>query len=191
MSENDPHIMRRPDKLMESAEAEELLANGFCGRMGTVGEDGYPYVVPLLYVRMGDEIWVHNTASRGHLRTNVDHDSRVCFEVDESGEVFPYGRFDCDTSVSYRSVIAFGRIRIVEDRDEKTRFCSELMHKYANTEWDRPKDFFPRLDEITVYAISVERMTGKKTPLPDSGKRWPALDRTRTPHIGPPAQSNP
>ena len=96
-----------------------MIARGYCGRLGTVGPDGSPYVVPLLYVWIDGEIWVHNTRAPGHLRVNVDHEPRVCFEIDEPGEVFAYGRFECDTSVAYRSVIAFGRIRVIEDQTSK------------------------------------------------------------------------
>src|SRR5579872_2044674 len=128
---SSPPQVRRTDKLMTDEQIEETIARGFCGRLGTVGADGWPYIVPLLYVWMDGTLYVHNTRARGHLRQNVDHDARVCFEVDEPGEVFAYGRFECDTSVSYRSVIAFGTIRVVEEDDEKARFCSELMRKYA------------------------------------------------------------
>jgi nitroimidazol reductase NimA-like FMN-containing flavoprotein (pyridoxamine 5'-phosphate oxidase superfamily) len=103
---------------------------------------------------------VHNTSARGHLRGNVDHDCRVCFEVDEPGEVFPHGRFECDSALAYRSVVAFGHIRVVDERAAKTAFFEALMDKYGDPGWSRPKGFFPRLDEVTVYAIAIERMTG-------------------------------
>jgi uncharacterized protein len=181
-----PPPLRRADKAMSDERARSMLETGFSGRLGTVGEDGWPYVVPLLYVWMDGQVYVHNSRSRGHLRQNVDHDPRVCFEVDEPGEVFAYGRFECDTSVAYRSVIAFGRIRIVEDREEQARFCSELMRKYGDPSWERPRAFFPRLDEITVYAITIERLTGKETPLPAVARRWPAVDQTKSPNVVPP-----
>lgn len=38
-----------------------------------------------------------------------------------------------------------------------------------------------RLDQVTVYAIGVERMTGKETLLPPPENRWPAVDETGTP----------
>jgi len=41
---------------------------------------------------------------------------RACFEVDEPIKVFVYGRFECDSGFAYRSAIAYGRIRIVDDR---------------------------------------------------------------------------
>jgi len=181
---NAPQV-RRADKLMPEDSAREALAGGFAGRLATVGADGWPYVVPLLYVWTDGEIWVHNTRARGHLRENVEHEPRVCFEIDEPGEVFAYGRFECDTSVAYRSVLAFGRIRIVEDRAQKAAFCDALLAKYGDPGWKRPEGFYPRLDQITVYAISIERLSGKQTPLPAAKDRWPAADYTKTPDAKP------
>jgi nitroimidazol reductase NimA-like FMN-containing flavoprotein (pyridoxamine 5'-phosphate oxidase superfamily) len=177
--------VRRTDRLMAEERVREILARGFCGRLATTGADGYPYCIPLLYVSIDNEVYVHNTSARGHLRTNVEHDARVCFEIDQPGEVFAYGRFECDSTVSYQSVILFGKIRIVAERDAKQRFCEGLMAKYGKPDWDRPKGFFPRLDEITVYAIAIERLTGKENPLPGVAQQWPALDRTKSPHARP------
>src|SRR3989442_1714063 len=100
--------VRRADKLMTEERARETLERGFCGRLATVGEDGWPYCVPLLYVCMDGEVFVHNTRARGHLRANADHEPRVCFEIDEAGEVFAYGRFECDSTVEYRSELVLG-----------------------------------------------------------------------------------
>jgi uncharacterized protein len=177
--------MRRADKIMDQARMLETLQSGFCGRLATMGPDGYPYCVPLLYVWMEGEIYLHNTGARGHLRANVDHEARVCFEMDEAGEVFAYGRFECDTSVAFKSVIAFGKIRVVEDVGTKQRFFEALLQKYAKRDGDRPKSFFPRIDQVTLYAIVVERMTGKETPLPDLAEQWPQRDRTKSPNAGP------
>jgi len=178
-------LVRRADKLMTEERAREALERGFCGRLATVGEDGWPYCVPLLYVCMDGEVFVHNTRATGHLRANVDREPRVCFEIDEAGEVFAYGRFDCDSTVAYRSVIVFGRIRVVEDLATKRRFCDGLMAKYAKKDWERPKGFYPRIDQITVYAIAIERMSGKETPLPEAAERWPAVDHTKSPNARP------
>jgi nitroimidazol reductase NimA-like FMN-containing flavoprotein (pyridoxamine 5'-phosphate oxidase superfamily) len=180
-----PPPLRRIDKLMADAGAIGTLTRGFCGRLASVGADGWPYCVPLLYVYADGEIFVHNSAAAGHLRTNVDHDRRVCFEVDEPGEVFDYGRFECDSSVAYCSVIVFGIIRVIDDASAKQRFFDALLAKYGKPNSARPKGFYQRLDQITLYAIAIERMTGKKTPLPDISEQWPAKDRTKSPRAAP------
>lgn len=177
--------MRRTDKMMTAERAREALAKAFSGRLSTIGADGYPYCLPLLFVMMDGEIFVHNSNARGHLRTNVEHDARVCFEVDQANEVYPYGRFECDSALAYWSVIAFGHIRIIETTDIKQRFCDELMAKYADKAWDRPKGFYPRLEDICVYGIKIDRLTGKETLLPVSAERWPAIDKTKSPRSMP------
>ena len=37
------------------------------------------------------------------------------------------------------------------------------------------------LSAVTVYAIAVDRLTGKETPLPSPAERWPAADHTKSP----------
>lgn len=186
---SSPPSIRRADRLMPEAQTRELLAAGTCGRLATVSPDGYPYCVPLLYVVLDGEIWLHNARAQGHLRTNVERGAKACFEIDEAGTVFPYGRFECDSSIGYRSVIAFGQVRIVEDLAGKQRFFEALMTKYAKPEWDRPAGFFPRMGDITVYAMTIERLTGKESPQLARAEQWPAVDRTKSPNARPPAAS--
>jgi nitroimidazol reductase NimA-like FMN-containing flavoprotein (pyridoxamine 5'-phosphate oxidase superfamily) len=178
---SSPPRVRRADRVLSDAQARDLLARGFCCRLATVGTDGSPYCVPLLYVVLDGKLLAHNTGDRGHLRANVEHDPRVCVEVDEPGPVFDYGRFECDSGLAYRSVIGFGTVRIVDDRAAKQRFFEAFMTKYGTPDRDRPRGFFPRLDTVTVYAVTIERLTGKATALPPPAERWPALDRTASP----------
>lgn len=180
--------MRRQDRQMDPAEARQALANAFVGRLATVDAEGWPYAVPLLHVYLGPgeadagdspegAIYVHNTAARGHMRTNVEGDPRACFEVDEPGPIFPYGPFACDTSIEYRSVIAFGRVSIVQDRAAKGRFYDWFMAKYAGAD-DGYQREYPRLDQTTVYRMDVERLTGKKRAIMTSGVAGRTLGRT-------------
>jgi hypothetical protein len=60
------------------------------------------------------------------------------------------------------------------------------MKKYAPDIRGRPKSFYPRLHHIDVFALTIERLTGKETPLPAESQQWPALDQTRTPDAVPP-----
>lgn len=153
-----PPEVRRADKIMSGDRAREALAHG-----------------------------LHNTSAWGHLRDDVDFETRVCFEVGEPGEVFAYERLECDTSVSYASVVTFGQIRIIEDRHLKSRFFEDLMGKYSDAPSSGPRAFSRgSLDEVTVHAIAVERITGKETALPARSAQWPAQDRTKSPNARPP-----
>jgi uncharacterized protein len=170
--------LRRADKVMTAEEIDVLLGRAFCGRTATVGADGYPYVVPNLFVWREGKIYLHTARYEGHFIANVRHSDRVSFEVDEPGQIFPYGHVECDTSVSYRSAIVFGRIRILDDEAQKSRFYQAFLAKYAPPEsWNREKGSFPRLNSTIVYAITPEIVTGKEGKLPPLGDQWPASNR--------------
>ncbi len=178
---SSPPQVRRVDKVMSSARINEVLSTGYCGHLATTGADGFPYVCPLLFVWLDEQVWVHNTSAQGHLQGNIRHDPRACFEVAKPGKVFAYGRYQCDTSLEYQSVMAFGHVTIVSDTAGKTRFFDALMAKYYTDDPSRPKGSYPRLDGVTVYVLTVERVTGKETALPAIEAQWPATDRTKSP----------
>ena len=165
--------LRRADKVMSAAEVDAFLAAAFCGRTATIGPDGFPYVVPNLFVWREGRVWLHTAAVPGHFLGNVRHCNRVSFEADEPGTVFPYGPVERDTSVSYRSVVLFGHIGTVADEDARRAFYSAFMRKYAPPDsWGRERDSFPRMDKTIVYVITPESITGKQGSLPAVAARW-------------------
>jgi|HubBroStandDraft_6_1064221.scaffolds.fasta_scaffold00320_15 nitroimidazol reductase NimA-like FMN-containing flavoprotein (pyridoxamine 5'-phosphate oxidase superfamily) len=186
VSDERPTQMRRQDLVMNEARAQALLKQAFCGRLATIGMDGAPYCTTMLYVRMDGRSPMHGARTRGHLRSNIDHEPRACLAIDEPGSVFDYNHFECDSSMSHASVLVFGRVRIVEEGAAKQRFFDALMAKYRTAEATRPKAFYPLIDQIILYELEIERLTGKEIVLPDISGQWPALDRTKTPNARPP-----
>lgn len=175
--------MNRADKQMSAAEVDVFLTTAFCGRTATVGADGYPYVVPNLFVWHDSTVFLHTARGAGHFAANVRNSNRVSFETDQPGEVFPYGHIECDTSVSYRSVVVFGRIRVIERQDEAAEFFRRFMAKYAPADsWGREKQSFPRIPATIVYAIDPEAITGKHGVLPPFSERWPQKNNTLSPN---------
>ena len=172
--------VRRSDLVMSQAETETALQDGRVAHFGTVGQDGEPYVIPNLFVYMGGRVYLH-TAKTGHFRRNVEAHPQVCFEVSELGQTYPYGEFECDSSASYLSVIGVGAISIESSDTEKARFFDRFMTKYGDPAWGRPKSFYPRLGEVTVYCIDPSQITGKRIQLPPPSEQWPAHNRTKSP----------
>ena len=181
--------VRRKDKEMPEAEARTMLAQARLAHIATVGAEGRPYIVPNLFVYADESIYLH-TSRDGHFHRNVEHSSHVCVEIAEMGVIYPYGEFECDTTVSYASVVAFGAIRIVAEPAAKAQFFDRFMAKYADQNWQRPKSFYPRLDQVTVYCVTIERITGKRGPLPGIAAQWPAANLTKSPGARPPAGAN-
>ena len=174
-------VIRRKDKEMSRAEIDHFLDEAAFAHFATVSTNGDPYVVPNLFVYADGLIHLH-TSRGGHFLANIEARPRISFEMAEMGTVFPYGEFECDTSVSYMSVVGFGTIRVDSDEAGKARFFDRFMAKYADPKWQqREKSFYPRLDMVIVYAIEIERITGKRGPLPALGDQWPAKNMTKSP----------
>jgi hypothetical protein len=181
-------IVRRKDKEMPEAAARDMLARAKLAHFATIGTGGDPYVVPNLFVFADGLIYLHTSAA-GHFCRNVEHSARICVEIAEMGEIFPYGEFECDTSASYASVVVSGSVAIVPEPEAKALFFDRFLTKYADATWDRPKGFYPRLDQVTVYRVTIERITGKIGPLPGAAQQWPSVNRTKSPGAVPPKKS--
>jgi uncharacterized protein len=182
--------VRRQDKAMSRSDIEALLQSARVAHFATVGADGEPYVVPNLFVYAEGSIHLH-TALAGHFRRNVEHRPRLSVAVTEPGEVYPYGAFACDITTSYASVIGLGAVAIETDAAAKSHFFDRFLAKYADARWNQPKSFYPRLDQVTVYRVELERVTGKRNQLLPMAERWPARNRTKSPGIVPPTNPSP
>ena len=106
------------------------LARGYSGRLATVSEDGFPYCIPLLYLWMNGEVYLHTTSAGGYLRANIDRERRVCFQIDEEQGVFDYGRFECDLD---RPIAAFACSAGSESSKTGTSSRGSAKRRWQNT----------------------------------------------------------
>jgi hypothetical protein len=66
--------MYRERRLMQPAETTEFLRRQREANVGTVDANGWPYVVPLVYIYEGvDVLYLHTSDHQGHFLTNVQN----------------------------------------------------------------------------------------------------------------------
>jgi nitroimidazol reductase NimA-like FMN-containing flavoprotein (pyridoxamine 5'-phosphate oxidase superfamily) len=150
--------MRRNDKQMDMDETKSLLRDARVGRLA-MSKDDKPYVVPINFVYFKEKIYFHcarGGQKSGYLSTN----SRVCFEVDEFLGI-KKGRTPCTSTVTYRSVIAFGKAAFIEDVDLKKKALRRLVKKYGGASSGSFDE--GTFERTLLVAIAVERMTGKQS----------------------------
>lgn len=148
--------MRRKERQLEETKALNILHDGEYGVLGTVGENGYPYTVPLNYVLADRKIYLH-CAAAGHKLDNLAFNSKVSFCVVGRYKIVPE-KF----TTEYESVIVFGRASLVEG-DEKKEAMMKLVDKYAaafRAEGEKTIDRV--LSRVQVVKIEVDRITGKR-----------------------------
>ena len=162
--------LRRSDRAMSEQDSVALLQRALVGRIGTVDADGTPYVVPLnfAYGDQGRRIHLHLAKQSGHLASNLEFSSKVCFEVDEPGPLVATGDAGCDTDQVYESVVCFGRAAVVSDEREKERIARLFIRKYVDEHmpgrsYDRGLVWLGAVEFVTV---EVSVVTGKRCPAP-------------------------
>ncbi len=158
--------MIRARRRMIDDDARGFLKSQKVAYVGTVDASGWPYVVPLTYIYLGDEdVWVHTGVHQGHFLTNVEGNPRVCVTVAEIAGMETAGQYLCDGSQLYSSVIVFGTTSIVRSDDAVKRwFFDRLREKYVPEEISAELSAdYPDIAKIIVYRITIDKMTGKKS----------------------------
>ncbi|HNS79269.1 MAG: pyridoxamine 5'-phosphate oxidase family protein [Syntrophorhabdus sp.] len=153
--------MRRIKKeIRDNKRIGDLLDTCHVGRLGTIGNDGYPRIKPLNFVYLNGMIYFHS-AREGEKIDDISRDNRVVFEVDEPAGYVKSSISPCSAKYLYRSVIVRGKAVIVENDREKLLALQSLMEKY------QPEggygEFQPeKLEIIAVVRIDIEEITGKE-----------------------------
>lgn len=153
--------MHRRNRLMPDEEAKAFLKTQQVAHVATVGEDGWPYVVPLIYIYQGgDRLFVHTGKHGGHFERNIVRRPRACVEVSEMGPIHPGRPYACNSSLVYTSVVTFGVFQVVDTTTEKAWFFDRVLEKYGESEWVFEPGY-PYLDRIVLYEQRIDIITGK------------------------------
>jgi nitroimidazol reductase NimA-like FMN-containing flavoprotein (pyridoxamine 5'-phosphate oxidase superfamily) len=156
--------MVRNERQMSDADAREFLRQHAVAHVETCDAEGWPYVVPLMYVyEEGEHLYLHTGPHRGHIPANVGVNPRICIEVDEPGGLQRGKPSACNSALVYKSVIAYGRARVVEGegaKAEKRWFFVRLLER-LNEPRDAYEPGYPMLERIILFEVALEMVTGK------------------------------
>ena len=158
--------VRKRDRALSGEEAREILARAEHGVLATVGEDGWPYAVPLTHVLAGDVLYVHS-ALEGHKLDNLAHEARVSYCAVASATVMRES-----LSVLYESAVAFGRAEVVTNPEEREEALRLLIGRFRGEKEARAKDLSECAPDTAVIRIRIERITAKahrSTPATQNG----------------------
>jgi uncharacterized protein len=143
----------------DKALVHSILDEGYLCHVG-FAIDGQPYVIPTLYVRDGDQIYIHGSAASRMLNT-LHAGADVCVTV-TLVDGFVLARSAFHHSMNYRSVVVLGQARLVADPGEKR----EAMHRFTNHMVpDRWEEVRPpteqELKATTVLVLALDEVSAK------------------------------
>ena len=149
--------MRRIKQLLPDEVAVEILERNTGGTLALSGDDDYPYAVPISYVYVDGALYFHS-AKTGHKIDAIKKCNKASFCVIDKDEIVPekYTTF-------FRSVIAFGKIELVEDVEEMKKIATTLAMKYSS---DYPEGIPAEIDSsiqnMAIIKLTIEHMTAKE-----------------------------
>jgi hypothetical protein len=136
-----------------------ILDAGLVAQVAFV-EDGNPVVVPMIYGRDGETIYLHGAAKARVIRM-VESSERICLNVTLlDGIVLARSAFN--SSMNYRSVTVFGRPGLVEDNAEKLRAMKVISEHLMPGRWDELRA--PHENEVKmtgVIAVLIDAASAK------------------------------
>ncbi|MEE8356525.1 MAG: pyridoxamine 5'-phosphate oxidase family protein [Anaerolineales bacterium] len=186
MAEKDYSLDKEPankQRLGEYVQEDQwiidFLKETKIGHIATRWEN-QPFITPNTFYFDEDrkEIIFHSNIV-GRVRANIERHPEVCFEASEYGRFLP-SNIALEFSMQYESVICFGKIRVIDDDQEKKMSLYKLIEKYF-PEMNPGKEFRPITDKelkrTSVYAINIKSWSGKRNweEKAEQSEKWKPL----------------
>ena len=149
-------VTRFKQKISEAA-CIEVLKNEKRGVLSVLGDDGYPYGVPLNHYYNEDDgkLYFHG-GSRGHKLDALRRCDKASFCVYDAG-FYKEG----DWALNVKSVIVFGRVEFIEDREKIYDISRRLSRKFTSDEGYISHEIEKDGPRTAMFALIPEHMTGK------------------------------
>lgn len=123
-------------------------------------EDGQPVVVPMLYGREGETIYLHG-ARKARIIRLLEGTGTACLNVTHvDGLVFARSAFN--SSMNYRSTTVFGPTRLIEDYDEKLHALRVISESTMPGRWDEVRESLEKEVKMTgIIELQIETASAK------------------------------
>lgn len=149
--------MRRSKQVLSQEDCATVLNRGTSGVLAVAGDDDYPYAVPISYVYDENKIYFH-CAKSGHKLDSIARNEKVSFCVIDEDKIVPE-----EYTTYFRSVIAFGKARILEEEVEKRAAIEKLAAKYTpDDESGRLAEIDKEFKALCMVEITIDHLSGKE-----------------------------
>ena len=149
--------MRRIKQLLPEEVAVQILDRNTSGTLALLGDDDYPYSLPISYVYADGKLYFHS-AKEGHKIDAIKKSEKVSFCVIDKDEIVPE-----KYTTYFRSVIAFGKAHLVEDVEEIRRIARVLAMKYsADFEAGITEEIDSSINHMAIIEMTIDHMTAKE-----------------------------
>lgn len=150
-------VRKKKNEISETA-AKELLKNTRRGVLAMTGDDGYPYAIPINYLYSEEEnkIYFHGATS-GYKAELIAKNEKVCFTVcgEETIKDEPWAPY-------VRSVVVFGRCRVISDKTAAKEILRKFAGKYYPDKALIEEEIAAAGKAVVMREIEIDHVSGKE-----------------------------
>lgn len=149
-------MVRKKQQITE-AECIEILKNEPRGVLSVLGDEGYPYGLPIdhWYCEEDGNLYFHSGMT-GHKVDAMKKHDKASFCVFDEGY-----RREGEWALNIRSVIVFGRIRVVEDQAHAMEMIRGLARKFTDDGGYIEHEIETAAKHVLCLELAPEHITGK------------------------------
>ena len=149
--------MRRFKQQISEAECIRILKEQPRGVLSLIGDDGYPYGIPLdhWYCEEDGKLYFHG-AKEGHKIDAIASCDKVSYCVMDEGF-----RKEGEWALNINSVIVFGRISLVTDPEKAKLICTNITRKFTDDEAYLAHELEHAFPRVQCLELTPEHMTGQ------------------------------
>ncbi|MCQ2505565.1 MAG: pyridoxamine 5'-phosphate oxidase family protein [Lachnospiraceae bacterium] len=150
--------IRRVKNEIGIEDAKLLLKEGKRAAFSVIGDEGYPYTVPInfYYDEAENRIYFHS-AKQGHKIDSIKANDKVCLAVWNEGY-----KDEGDWAYRVSSCIVFGRARLISDPAITVEKVRTFARKYYPTFEEVEEEIERDIKGVQLVAIDIEHISGKK-----------------------------
>ena len=147
----------RKKQALSREECVHILETEPRGVLSVIGDDGYPYGMPMnhYYDPEDGHIYFHS-GMKGHRTDALRKCDKVSFCVHDEGF-----RREGEWALNIKSVIVFGRIRVMDDRERATAMVRKLCAKFTGDAEYVEREIAQSGGHTLFLELIPEHMTGK------------------------------
>lgn len=149
--------MLRQKQQLSREECIRILTEETRGVLSVLGDDGYPYGMPMnhFYCPEDGKLYFHG-GKKGHKIDALRRGPKASFCVYDQGF-----RKDGEWALNVKSVIVFGQVEFIEDRETTYQISRQLSYKFTQDE-EYIRQAIERFGLGTLlFALVPEHITGK------------------------------
>jgi hypothetical protein len=153
--------MRRSDReISGTSEVDEIIRKADVCRIA-LADENIPYIVTMNfgYSDKDGQTFYFHCANEGKKLDMIRKNNYVCFELDTDHKLIT-GIKSCDWGMKFSSIIGYGNISIITEKEEKIVGLNHIMEHYGASGEFSYNDSI--LEHTTVLRLDVLQMTGKK-----------------------------